>query len=141
MNSDTKLTKDKEAFVHASKRIPKPLILKRLNVSSDTLKARYPKGSGIETIVYDDSDHAGDYVDRKSNNGICTFIGCCLTSWFSKKQTALAISATEAEYVSAKKACKQALWMKQALIDYDILLDGILIIYDNKGAIDLKKPV
>ncbi|GKF34540.1 copia protein, partial [Tanacetum coccineum] len=23
----------------------------------------YPKGSGIETIVYADSDHAGDYVD------------------------------------------------------------------------------
>ncbi|GJY02078.1 Myb/SANT-like domain-containing protein [Tanacetum coccineum] len=46
--------------------------------------------------------------------------GCCLTSWFSKKQTALAISTTEAEYVSIGKACQQALWMKQALINYDI---------------------
>ncbi|GJX03863.1 hypothetical protein Tco_0189779 [Tanacetum coccineum] len=80
----------------------------------------YPKGSGIETIVYADSDHAGDYVDQKSTSGICTFMGCCLTSWFSKKQTALAISTTEAEYVSAGKACQQALWMKQALIDYGI---------------------
>ncbi|GKA23362.1 retrovirus-related pol polyprotein from transposon TNT 1-94, partial [Tanacetum coccineum] len=26
----------------------------------------YPKGTGIETVVYADSDHAGDYVDRKS---------------------------------------------------------------------------
>ncbi|GJZ46877.1 retrovirus-related pol polyprotein from transposon TNT 1-94 [Tanacetum coccineum] len=69
----------------------------------------YPKGSGIETIVYADSDHAGDYVDQKSTSGICTFMGCCLTSWFSKKQTALAISTTEAEYVSAEKACQQAL--------------------------------
>ncbi|GKA77476.1 hypothetical protein Tco_0783937 [Tanacetum coccineum] len=65
----------------------------------------YPKGTGIETVVYADSDHAGDYVDRKSTSGICTFVGCCLTSWFSKKQTALAISTTEAEYVSAGKAC------------------------------------
>ncbi|GJY90224.1 retrovirus-related pol polyprotein from transposon TNT 1-94 [Tanacetum coccineum] len=80
----------------------------------------YPKGTGIETVVYADSDHAGDYVDRKSTSGICTFVGCCLTSWFSKKQTALAISTTEAEYVSAGKACQQALWMKQALIDYDV---------------------
>ncbi|GKA11113.1 hypothetical protein Tco_0690546 [Tanacetum coccineum] len=80
----------------------------------------YPKGTGIETVVYADSDHAGDYVDRKSTSGICTFVGCCLTSWFSKKQTALAISTTEAEYVSAGKACQQALWMKQALIGYDI---------------------
>ncbi|GJS27282.1 retrovirus-related pol polyprotein from transposon TNT 1-94 [Tanacetum coccineum] len=80
----------------------------------------YPKGTGIETVVYADSDHAGDYVDRKSTSGICTFVGYCLTSWFSKKQTALAISTTEAEYVSAKNACQQALWLKQALIDYDV---------------------
>ncbi|GJZ86957.1 retrovirus-related pol polyprotein from transposon TNT 1-94 [Tanacetum coccineum] len=98
----------------------------------------YPKGSGIETIVYADSDHAGDYVDRKSTSGVCTFMGCCLTSWFSKKQTALAISTTEAEYVSAGKACQQALWMKQALVDYGIRLDDIPIMCDNKGAIDLK---
>ncbi|GJR49219.1 retrovirus-related pol polyprotein from transposon TNT 1-94 [Tanacetum coccineum] len=99
----------------------------------------YPKGSDIETIVYADSDHAGDYVDRKSTSGICTFMGCCLTSWFSKKQTALAISTTEAEYVSAGKACQQALWMKQALVDYGIRLDDIPIMCDNKGAIDLSK--
>ncbi|GJX72555.1 hypothetical protein Tco_0309726 [Tanacetum coccineum] len=97
----------------------------------------YPKGSGIETIVYADSDHARDYVDRKSTSGIGTFMGCCLTSWFSKKQTTLAISTTEAEYVSAGKACRQALWMKQALVDYGIRLDDIPIMCDNKGAIDL----
>ncbi|GJY16234.1 hypothetical protein Tco_0386656 [Tanacetum coccineum] len=76
----------------------------------------YPKGSGIETVVYADSDHAGD-----------------------SKQTALAISTTEAEYVSAEKACQQALWMNQALFDYGIRLDGIPIMCDNKGAIDLSK--
>ncbi|GJW06539.1 retrovirus-related pol polyprotein from transposon TNT 1-94 [Tanacetum coccineum] len=99
----------------------------------------YPKGTDIETVVYADSDHAGDYVDQKSTSGICTFVGCCLTSWFSKKQTALAISTTEAEYVSAGKACQQALWMKQALIDYDVRLDDVPIMCDNKGAIDLSK--
>ncbi|GJS79610.1 hypothetical protein Tco_0729491 [Tanacetum coccineum] len=58
------------------------------------------------------------------------------------KRTALAISTTEAEYVSAGKACQQALWMKQALIDYDIRLDDVPIMCNNKGAIDLsKKPV
>ncbi|GJZ24062.1 hypothetical protein Tco_0561521 [Tanacetum coccineum] len=100
----------------------------------------YPKGTGIETVVYADSDHAGDYVDRKSTSGICTFVGCCLTSWFSKKQTALAISTTEAEYISAGKACQQALWMKQALIDYDVRLDDVPISGDNhRATIDLSK--
>nr|GEY95449.1 copia protein [Tanacetum cinerariifolium] len=97
------------------------------------------EGSGIETIVYANSDHAKDYVDRKSTSGVCTFMGCCLTSWFSKKQTALAISITEAEYVSARKACQQALWMKQTLIDYAVRLDDITIMCDNKRAIDLSK--
>ncbi|GKC70087.1 hypothetical protein Tco_1115970 [Tanacetum coccineum] len=107
MSSDTKLKKDEECE------------------SVDSTKYRgmiglwYPKGTGKETVVYAHSDHAGDYVDRKSTSHICMFMGCCLTYWFSKKQTALAESTTEAEYVSAGKACQQALWMKQALIDYD----------------------
>ncbi|GKE00672.1 retrovirus-related pol polyprotein from transposon TNT 1-94 [Tanacetum coccineum] len=98
----------------------------------------YLKGSGKETVVYADSVHVRDYVNRKSTSGICTFMGC-LTSWFSKKQTTLAISTTEAEYVSVGKACQQALWMKQALIDYGIRLDDIPIMCDNKGATDLSK--
>ncbi|GJT18865.1 hypothetical protein Tco_0877571 [Tanacetum coccineum] len=66
-------------------------------------------------------------------------LGCCLTSWFSKKQTALAISTTESKYVSAGKVCQQALWMKQALFDYDIRLDDVPILCNNKGAIDFSK--
>nr|GEX24704.1 copia protein [Tanacetum cinerariifolium] len=124
MSSDTKLTKDEKYE------------------SVDSTKYRGMIGTGIETLVYADSDHARDYVDRKSTSGICTFVECCLTSWFSKKQTALAISTTEAEYVSARKACQQALWMKQALINYDVRLDDIPIMCDNKGAIYLiKNPV
>ncbi|GJW86457.1 hypothetical protein Tco_0161797 [Tanacetum coccineum] len=68
----------------------------------------------------------GDYVDRKSTSGVCMFLGCCLTSLVFEEQTAsLPISTTEAEYVSAGKACQQALWMKQALIDYGVRLDDI----------------
>ncbi|GJY85217.1 retrovirus-related pol polyprotein from transposon TNT 1-94 [Tanacetum coccineum] len=132
MSSDTKLTKDEECESVDSTKY-------RGMIGTMHLGLWYPKGTDIETIVYADSDHAGDYVDRKSTSGICTFVGCCLTSWFSKKQTALAISTTEAEYVSAGKACQQALWMKQALIDYDVRLDDVPIMCDNKGAIDLSK--
>nr|GEV75050.1 copia protein [Tanacetum cinerariifolium] len=99
----------------------------------------YPKGTRIEIVVYAKSDHARDYVDRKSTSGICTFMGCCLTSWFSKKQIALAISTTKSEYISVEKACQQALYMKHALIDYDVRLDDVLIMCDNKGAIKLSK--
>ncbi|GJR78493.1 hypothetical protein Tco_0149278 [Tanacetum coccineum] len=33
----------------------------------------YPKGTGKETVVYANSDHAGDYVDLKSTSGACVF--------------------------------------------------------------------
>ncbi|GJU13912.1 hypothetical protein Tco_1136308 [Tanacetum coccineum] len=152
MSSDTKLTKDEEclcrAFVPAYQEASKTSHIEavkrifRYIKGTTHLELWYPKGTGIETVVYADSDHAGDYVDRKSTSGICTFMGCCLTSWFSKKQTALAISTTEAEYVSARKACQQALWMKQAPIDYDVRLDDVPILCDNKGVINLtKNPV
>nr|GEZ32998.1 retrovirus-related Pol polyprotein from transposon TNT 1-94 [Tanacetum cinerariifolium] len=111
---------------------------------SDSVDSSKCQGTGIETIVYADPDHTGDYVDHKSTNDVCTFMGCCLTSWFAKKQTALAIFTIEAkyvsaEYVSAEKACQQALWMKQALNDYGIRLDDVPIICDNKGAVKLSK--
>ncbi|GKA30557.1 hypothetical protein Tco_0716862 [Tanacetum coccineum] len=121
MSSETKLTRDEDGE------------------SVDDTKYRGMIGTWVETIVYADFDHAGDYVNRKSTSNLCTFMGCCLTSWFSKKQTALAISTTEVECVSAEKACQQALWMKQSLVDYDIVLDDIPVLYDNKGAIDQSK--
>ncbi|GJT53719.1 retrovirus-related pol polyprotein from transposon TNT 1-94 [Tanacetum coccineum] len=87
-------------------------------MSSDTKLTKDEECKSVDSTKY--RGMIGDYVDQKSTSGICTFVGCCLTYWFSKKQPALAISTTEAEYLSARKACQQALWMKQALIDYDI---------------------
>nr|GEV59651.1 retrovirus-related Pol polyprotein from transposon TNT 1-94 [Tanacetum cinerariifolium] len=126
MSTKIKLTKDDEAdYVDSSKYRENPKathlevvkhIFRYIRVTSQ-LGLWYPKGTGIETILYTNSDHAGDYVDRKRTSGVCTFMGYCLTSWFAKKQTVLAISTTEAEYVSTGKACQQALWIKQALVD------------------------
>nr|GEU76797.1 retrovirus-related Pol polyprotein from transposon TNT 1-94 [Tanacetum cinerariifolium] len=115
MSPDTKLMKDEECKSVDSTKY-------RGMIDTTHLGLWYPKGTGIETVVYADSDHAGDYVDRKSTRGICIFVGCCLTSWFSKKQTALAISTTEAEYVSTEKASQQALWMKQACWELNVYI-------------------
>ncbi|GJR12907.1 retrovirus-related pol polyprotein from transposon TNT 1-94 [Tanacetum coccineum] len=50
-----------------------------------------------------------------------------------------AISTTEAEYVSVGKACQQALWIKQALVDYEVKLNDVPVLCHNKGAINLSK--
>nr|GEV63533.1 copia protein [Tanacetum cinerariifolium] len=74
-------------------------------------------------------DDEADFVDSSK------YRGCCFISWFAKKQMGLAISTTESEYISTEKACQQALWMKQALINYGIRLDDVLIMCDNKSVI------
>ncbi|GKE37829.1 hypothetical protein Tco_1461234, partial [Tanacetum coccineum] len=101
MSSNTKLTKDKEGVSVDNKKysgiIGSLLYLtaSRLDIMfSVRLYARFqedPKTSHLEAVKR-------DYVDQKSTSGICMFMGCCLTSWFSKKQTALVISTTKAEY-------------------------------------------
>nr|GEV92826.1 hypothetical protein [Tanacetum cinerariifolium] len=53
----------------------------------------------------DDSDYASASLDRKSTTGGCQFLGCRLISWQCKKQTVMATSSTEAEYVAAANCC------------------------------------
>ncbi|GJV22040.1 putative ribonuclease H-like domain-containing protein [Tanacetum coccineum] len=59
--------------------------------------------------AYTDSDYAGASLDRKSTTGGCQFLGCRLISWQCKKQTVVANSVTEAEYVVASSCCGQVL--------------------------------
>ncbi|GJT84761.1 putative ribonuclease H-like domain-containing protein, partial [Tanacetum coccineum] len=52
-------------------------------------------------VAYTDSDYAGASLDKKSTTGGCQFLGRRLISWQCKKQTMVANSITEAEYVAA----------------------------------------
>ncbi|GJW69838.1 hypothetical protein Tco_0126755 [Tanacetum coccineum] len=69
----------------------------------------YPKDSPFDLIVYIDSDYAGASLDRKSTTGGCQFLGCRLISWQCKKQTVVANSTTEAEYVAASSCYGQSM--------------------------------
>ncbi|GJT78158.1 putative ribonuclease H-like domain-containing protein [Tanacetum coccineum] len=69
----------------------------------------YPKDSPFDLVAYTDSDYAGASLDRKSTIGGCQFLGCRLISWQCKKQTVVANSTTEAEYMAALCCCGQVL--------------------------------
>ncbi|GJV57582.1 putative ribonuclease H-like domain-containing protein [Tanacetum coccineum] len=56
-----------------------------------------------------DSDYAGSNLDRKSTTGGCQFLSRRLISWQCKKQTIVATSTIEAEYVAAANCCGQNL--------------------------------
>nr|GEU92190.1 hypothetical protein [Tanacetum cinerariifolium] len=69
----------------------------------------YPKDSSFDLVAYSDSDYAGASLDRKSTTEGCQFLGCRLISWQCKKQTVIATSSTEAEYVATASCYAQVL--------------------------------
>ncbi|GJW68689.1 putative ribonuclease H-like domain-containing protein [Tanacetum coccineum] len=67
----------------------------------------YSKDSPLELVAYTDSDYAGATQDRKSTTGGYQILGNRLISWQCKKQTVVATSTTEAEYMAAASCCGQ----------------------------------
>ncbi|GJX43871.1 putative ribonuclease H-like domain-containing protein [Tanacetum coccineum] len=68
----------------------------------------YPKDLPFDFVAYTDSDYAGASLDKKSTTRGCQFLGCRLISWQCKKQTVVANSITEAEYIAASNCCGQS---------------------------------
>ncbi|KAL1956598.1 hypothetical protein VTO42DRAFT_7009 [Malbranchea cinnamomea] len=120
---------------------------------------RYLKGSknlGIEyraegtdvgmPLGYSDSDWAGPLNgDRKSTGGFVFIFAGAPIGWKSNKQSCVALSSNEAEYMALSEAAREATWLRNLLLD--LSLDNpsisdqnpIKICVDNKGAIDLAK--
>ena len=92
--------------------------------------------------AFSDSDYAGDNYDRRSTTGGCQYLGRRLVSWQCKKQTIVATSSTEAEYVAAASCCGQVLWMQNQLLDYGFTFKNTPINIDNESTICIvKNPV
>nr|GEY63288.1 uncharacterized mitochondrial protein AtMg00810-like [Tanacetum cinerariifolium] len=69
----------------------------------------YPRDSPFDLEAYSDSEYVGANLDRKSTTGGCQFLGSRLISWQCKKQTIIATSTAEAEYVAAANCYGQVL--------------------------------
>ncbi|GJX32647.1 putative ribonuclease H-like domain-containing protein [Tanacetum coccineum] len=102
----------------------------------------YPKDSPFDLEAYSDSDYAGASLDRKSTIGGCQFLGKRLISWQCKKQTIVANSTTDVEYVAAANCCGQVLWIQNQMLDYGFNFMKIKIYIDNESTICVvKNPV
>ncbi|GJR52606.1 putative ribonuclease H-like domain-containing protein [Tanacetum coccineum] len=67
-----------------------------------------PKSSHLHAVKRIFRYLKGASLDRKSTTGGCQFLGCRLISWQCKKQTVVANSTTEAEYIAASNCCGQS---------------------------------
>jgi hypothetical protein len=91
---------------------------------------------------FSDMDFAGCRLDRKSTSGTCQFLGSSLVSWSSRKQSSVAQSTTEAEYVAAASWCSQLLWITYTMRDFGEEYIHVPVQCDRTGAISVaKNPV
>nr|GEW81737.1 putative ribonuclease H-like domain-containing protein [Tanacetum cinerariifolium] len=104
----------KECHIHTVKRIFRYL------KGHPKLGLWYPKEYPFELVAYSDSDYGGATQDRKLTTRGCQFLGRRLISWQCKKQTIVATSTTEVEYVTAASGCGQVLWIQNQMLDYGL---------------------
>eukprot|EP00253_Pinus_taeda_P036289 PITA_36289 len=100
----------------------------------------YPRDVDLTLHAYTDADWARSVDGRKSTSGGAFFMGSRLVSWFSKKQSSIALSIAEAEYVAVASCCTQPFRMMQTLQDFQITCTPpISILCDNTNAISISK--
>ena len=101
----------------------------------------YSKHAETEALTgYSDADWAGDCNDYKSTTGYLFQIGGTAVTWKSKKQSCVALSTAEAEYMALSSAAQEAVWMRELVSDLgNSPINSTVIFEDNQSAISMAK--
>ena len=91
----------------------------------------YPKSQYFILKAFAEANWEGILDDQKSTNGATLFLGNCLVSWLSKKQTSFSLFMAESEYIVVASCCTQVIWMKQTLEDLLVKYEHPIIINCN----------
>jgi hypothetical protein len=93
--------------------------------------------SSDQLIGFCDADYAGDLQTRRSTSGFLFLYLGGPVSWASRRQPCVALSTTEAEFVAAAEATKEAVWFQQLLSELGIDGRSTTLYCDNQSAIAL----
>lgn len=90
---------------------------------------------------FSDADWGGDTNDRKSTSGYLFQVNSAAISWQSKKQTCVALSTAEAEYVVLASAAQEAIWLRELSSELGMYnpTGATTIFEDNQSTISLAK--
>ena len=116
-------------------------ILRYLN-GTTALGLLYRPNDSRELCGYSDADWAGDSSDRKSTSGYVFMMSGSAVSWRSKKQSCVALSTAEAEYMALSSATQEGMWMRQlfaSLVNEYKLSEPTTIYEDNQSTICMAK--
>src|SRR6266851_2473904 len=90
-------------------------------------------------LAYADSDWASDPITRKSTSGYVVKLAGAVFSWNTYAQKTVALSSTEAEYMSLSDTSHQLVWVRNLFSELGIQLAPIPLYRDNQGSIHQQK--
>lgn len=100
----------------------------------------YTRQDPMEVVGYSDSDWGGDNDDHRSTSGYIFQIGGTAISWRSRKQSSVALSTAEAEYMALSGATQEAVWLRQLYTDLlDKPVRPTVIYEDNQACISMSE--
>ena len=101
-------------------------------------------GSDLNLLGYKDSDFQADKDSRNSTSGSVFTLNGRAVVWRSIKQSSIADSTIEAEYVAACEAVKEVVWLRKFLTNLEVVPDTaqpMTLYCDNSGAVaNSKEP-
>lgn len=101
------------------------------------LKLRY-EHNGKKLQAFCDADWGSESDDRKSRTGFVVTMAGAAISWCSKKQSIVALSSTEAEYIALSSTIREMLWITQLREEIGYKLSTAAEVYcDNQSTIKL----
>jgi hypothetical protein len=125
-----------EAHLTAAKRVLRYL------KGTINLSLQYKKTENSDVTGYSDAGWADDVDSRRSTTGNVFIMSGSPISWLSQRQSTVALSTAEAEYIALSSACQEAVWLQRLLTDIGENIKPITIMEDNQGAIAIaKNPV
>ncbi|KAJ9556835.1 hypothetical protein OSB04_011449 [Centaurea solstitialis] len=119
-------------------------VLKYLRRTKDMFLVFGGSEDEISVTAYSDASFQTDRDDFRSQSGYVFTLNGGAISWKSSKQDTIADSTTEAEYIGASDAAKEAVWLRNFLSDLRVVASvsrPIDIFCDKSGAVaQAKEP-
>ena len=85
---------------------------------------------------YVNADWAGNLDNRRSTSGYVLMLNGCAVSWKSKRQSLVALSTAEAEFIAASSLVQEVIYLRRFLLSLGFPQNGPTLIYkENESCI------
>jgi len=92
----------------------------------------------LRLVAYSDADWGGCVSSGKSTTGMALFLAGAVVDWGSRRQSIVALSSAEAEYIAASDTSREIIWMRRLLAELGYpQAEATPLFIDNSTAIHM----